>query len=244
MDQASALCILHSVFIYEDSLLNRFPLIHGGVVAASGLINSVSPEDLLEEFKAEQRQTVLRFGDSLAEIESIAAWRRAFREFGVKPTKYRNAAESLLRRLSKQGDLPSINLLVDIGNLVSIRYALPVAVMSQASVTGTTTVRFAEGDESFDDLGSSEAVTPEPGEVIFVDDARSVSARRWCWRQSAHSAANIETTDALFVVEAQHESGAAAVEAAAADLRDLLSRYQPQAAIRHGSVSAAKPRFD
>ena len=39
----------------------------------------------------------------------------------------RSAAEALLRRLTKQGSIPSINTLVDIGNLVSIRYALPVA---------------------------------------------------------------------------------------------------------------------
>lgn len=243
VDRACATCILHNVFIYEDSLLNRFPSIHGGVVAASGLANAASPGELLDEFSTEQQQAVLRFSGSLSDVESIAAWRRAFREFGVKPTKYRNAAESLLRRLTKQGELPTINLLVDIGNLVSIRYALPVAVMSQTSVAGLTTVRFANGDESFDDLGSSDAVNPEPGEVIFVDNNGSVSARRWCWRQSAHSAANIETTDALFVVEAQHESGLGAVEAATNDLCDLLGRYQPQAVTRHGFVSVDNPHF-
>jgi DNA/RNA-binding domain of Phe-tRNA-synthetase-like protein len=46
-----------------------------------------------------------------------------FTRFGAKPTQYRCAAEALLRRLAKHGDISPINTLVDIGNLVSIRYA-------------------------------------------------------------------------------------------------------------------------
>jgi hypothetical protein len=64
-----------------------------------------------------------------------------FRGFGVDPTQYRSAAEALLRRLIKQGELPSIGTLVDLANLVSIRYALPVAVFDQGGITGGTVVR-------------------------------------------------------------------------------------------------------
>ncbi|HEU4832604.1 MAG TPA: phenylalanine--tRNA ligase beta subunit-related protein [Actinomycetota bacterium] len=46
---------------------------------------------------------------------------------------------------AKQGDIPSISTLVDIGNLVSIRYAVPVAVFDRAGVAGSITVRFATG---------------------------------------------------------------------------------------------------
>ena len=81
----------------------------------------------------------------MAEIPSIAAWRRAFTRFGAKPTQYRNAAESLLRRLSKQGDIPTISTLVDMGNLISIRYALPVAIFDQDQIAGDITVRLATG---------------------------------------------------------------------------------------------------
>ena len=97
-----------------------------------------------------------------SELPSLAAWRRAFRAFGVDPTGYRSAAEALLRRLTKQGSIPSINTLVDIGNLVSIRHALPVAVFDQRAMTGGTTVRFATGDETFTDLGTGERESPEP----------------------------------------------------------------------------------
>lgn len=179
----------------------------------------------------------------LAELPSIAAWRRAFAGFGVKPTQYRCAAEALLRRLTKHGDIPSINTLVDIGNLVSIRYGLPVAVCDQATVVGGTRVRFATGEEWFTDIGASEPVHPEPGEVIFADGDAVVSARRWCWRQSAQSATGDGTADVLVVVEGLHEAAGADVESAVADLVGLLGAYQPGCEVRSYLLSAADPAY-
>src|SRR5690606_14398620 len=101
---------------------------------------------LQAEYRAEQAASLERLGDmSFGEVPSLAAWRSAFRQFGVEPTKYRCAAEALLRRLRKSGDIPFINTLVDIGNLVSIRYGLPVAVIDRQAVSGTITVHFADG---------------------------------------------------------------------------------------------------
>ncbi len=222
-----------SVFAYSDEILARFPTIRGGVLHATGLTNGPTPEPLMAEYLSQQQATIERIGETpLAEIPSIAAWRRAFSAFGVKPTQYRNAAEALLRRLTKQGDIPSINLLVDVANLVSIRYALPVAVFDQREVTGRTEVRFADGSERFRDLGSDSAeVHPDQGEVIFVDGAGLVSARRWCWRQSAQSAARPGTTEAIITVEGHHENAAVEVQAAVTDLAELLARYNPDARV-------------
>ena len=176
-------------FAYDPEVAARFPSVAGGVVHAEGVSNGPSPAGLIAAFEAEQQKALARIGDTpLSELPTLAAWRRAFRAFGVDPTAYRSAAEALLRRLTKQGSIPSINALVDIGNLVAIRYGLPVAMFDQRSVTGGTTVRFAAGTESFTDLGSGDRETPAEGEVIFIDDAGLVSARRWCWRQSAESA--------------------------------------------------------
>ena len=173
-------------------------------------------------------------------MPSIAAWRRAFRAFRVDPTGYRSAAEALLRRLTKQGSIPSINTLVDIGNLVSIRYALPVAVFDQGAMTGGTTVRFATGGESFTDLGSGERESPEPGEVIFVDEAGLVSARRWCWRQSSESASGPKTTEILVTVEGHHDGAAEDVASAVTDLEALLRTYARPQAMGFGRVSATE----
>lgn len=215
-----------TLFRYDADLLDRYPLTRGAVVHASGLQGGASDPALLELYAQEQAATLERIGDRpLSALPSIAAWRRCFSGFGVRPTQYRSAVEALLRRLTKQGDIPSINRLVDIGNLVSIRHELPVAVFDTRDLSLPVTVRFAHGDERFTGLGEREAQQPPQGEVIFADTSDLVIARRWCWRQSAESAARPDTSAALITCEAQHEAGAAAVAQALQDLLGLLERF-------------------
>lgn len=227
---ARSIALGTSGFGYDAAVLERFPTIRAGVVHATGLANGPSPDELLDAYRQEQaaRAEQLR-SRPIAELPSIAAWRRVFTAFGAKPTQHRNAAEALLRRLHKHGDVPSISTLVDIGTLVSIRHAMPVAVFDAGKVSGSITVRLAHGTEPFADLGSSESVHPEPGEVVFVDEDGVVGARRWCWRQSAHSATGPETTEALYVIEGHHDTAEADVRQARDLVVELLSAHQPGA---------------
>src|SRR3954470_6450852 len=150
-----------SAFQYHSEILARYPNVVGGVILAHGLTNSPTSEQLLSAYTAEQQATIKRLGDTpLSKLPSLSAWRGAFRAFGVEPTQYRCAAEALLRRLTKKGDIPSINTLVDLGNIVSIRYALPIAVIDTQHIQGGITVHFADGSENFTPLG--EAATENP----------------------------------------------------------------------------------
>jgi DNA/RNA-binding domain of Phe-tRNA-synthetase-like protein len=214
------------MFQYDESLLAAFPKTVGGVIRARGMVNRLSSDSLKEAFFAEQKRMIAVIGETaLSDLSSLAAWRRIFSAFGVSPTQYRSAPEALLRRLTKQGDIPSINALVDIGNLVSIRYALPVAVMDSRNIKGRITVRFADGTEHYMELDSDETKHPDKGEVIFADEDNLVFARRWCWRQSFQSAARLDTTEAIITVEAQHDGAYTDVEKATSDLVELFQTY-------------------
>ncbi len=229
-----------TIFQYDANILIRYPSVVGGVILAHGMTNGPTPKDLQIAFRDEQQATLQRIGATpLSQLPSLAAWRTVFRSFGVDPTQYRSAAEALLRRLTKKGDIPSINLLVDLGNLVSIRYALPVAVFDTDSLNGAVTVHFADGSEKYTTLGEDELEHPEQGEVVFSDDTKLVIARRWCWRQSDQSAAKNETTQAIITVEAHHAQAKGDVEAALDDLLTLLRTYAG-GDYTHGRLDAAK----
>jgi DNA/RNA-binding domain of Phe-tRNA-synthetase-like protein len=215
-----------TAFQYHPTLVERFPTIVGGVILADGLTNGETPAELCEIYDNEQEAVKQRIGTTpLSQIPSLAAWRKAFRAFDVDPTQYRSAAEALLRRLTKKGHIPTINTLVDLGNLVSIRYVLPVAAFDTRLLSGTVTVRFASGDEQYTSLGQSDEDPPMPGEVIFADEAGMVIARRWCWRQSEPSAAQVETTNAIITIEGHHAEARRDIEAALQDLQTLLRTY-------------------
>ncbi len=213
-------------FVYDQEILSRFQLISGGFIVGKALKNGPSSDEVKQLFFAEQQAVLARIGNTpLSELPTLAGWRAAFRAFGVDPTGYRSAAEALLRRLTKKGDIPSINTIVDLCNLVSIRYGLPVAAIDTRLVNLPITVRFARGDENFINLNQAEADHPAAGEVIFTDEKDVVIARRWCWRQSEESAAREETSDVLITIEAQNEDGRALVRSAVNDLLGLLSAH-------------------
>ncbi len=232
-----------AVFQYHPQIIEKYPAIQAGIVLGQAA-NQPTPEALKQAYFAEQEAVKAQIGDTpLSEIESLAAWRAGFRQFGVNPTKYRSAIEALLRRLTKAGDIPSISAMVDIGNLVSIRHRIPVAVFDMDSSNHAITVQFAAGDELFTPLFEKEAEHPEPGEVIFIDGNGLVAARRWCWRQSDQSATKPGTQLVMFVTEALHPAGETAVAQASQDIKALVETYLDGDMLT-GIANARQPAFE
>ncbi|MEJ2488081.1 MAG: phenylalanine--tRNA ligase beta subunit-related protein, partial [Anaerolineales bacterium] len=217
--------------------------VRAGVVVGQAE-NKPSPKDLRSHYGSVQQEVLALIGNTpLSELPSLAAWRSAFRRFGVNPTKYRSAVEALLRRLTKKGDIPSINALVDIGNLVSIRYQVPVAVFDVERINGSILVRLATGEENFTPLFLNGSEHPEPGEVIFIDGNGLVAARRWCWRQSDQSASRIDTRSVMIVTEAHHPEAEDSVGLATAKLSELCGVYLGGDWVS-GLVTPENPIFD
>ncbi len=215
-----------ALFGYDAKIFETFPDLVAGVVIARNIQNQ--PNDAFTlQYQTEQKAIGTLLADRApADIPQFVAWRTAFRKFGVDPTQYRSACEALFRRLTKKGDIPSINLLVDIGNLISIRHLIPVAAIDIADIHGGLTVHFANGTETFTILDGEETIDyPTMGEVIFSDNDKRVFARRWCWRQSNSSAARERTADALIVMEAHHNNAPNDIPVALAELTNLLVQF-------------------
>src|SRR2546423_1477423 len=64
-------------------------------------------------------------------------------------------------------------------------------------------------------------LSQKPGEVVYAD-ATKVLCRRWNWRQDARSLITPETRQAIVTLQA---NGAGDVEAAAADLAELIGTF-------------------
>lgn len=181
-------------------------------------------------------------GTPVAGLPEISAWRRAFSRMGLRPTQYRCAAESLLRRYTREHALPAIHPLVDLGNAISLAFAIPVAVLDSGHISSPLEVRYADGTERY--LAFSGGTEhPYPGEVIFADAAGHAHARRWTNRQSARSAVQPETTTVLIVAEAMHESGSDDICGLIAAIEAELTAIWP-ASTKTAILSPASPRFD
>jgi len=176
-----------------------------------------------------------------SDLPEIQAWRRAFAKMGLKPTQYRCAAESLLRRFRKDGTLPRLHPLVDLCNAVSLAFAIPVAAFDVATITGDLEVRYAAGDEEYVTFAGG-VEHPDPGEVIFCDEAGRAHARRWTNRQSGLSAVGEKTTAALIVAEAMHETASSDMRGLMAAIADeLAASFEVTPAVT--VLSPCAPRF-
>ena len=153
----------------------------------------------------------------------IAAWRDAFSAFGAKPSKYPSSAEALAARVLKGGELPRVNLLVDLYNAVSVRHLIPLGGEDADHLQGPLRLAVATGDESFD--GDDERVAP--GEIVWRDDA-GVTCRRWNWRQGRRTRLTETTRNAFFVFDSLASPDLAQ---AAAELEAELLRRWPAAQV-------------
>jgi DNA/RNA-binding domain of Phe-tRNA-synthetase-like protein len=225
-------------FQHDAAIWRDFPALVPGVLYAE---NITAGQDISTS-RYEQRAKERLASGPESELPEIQAWRRAFAAMGLKPTQYRCASESLLRRFRKEGALPRLHPLVDLCNAVSLAFAIPVAALDATEIAWPLEVRYARGDEDYLTFGS-EVEHPAKGEVIFADQAGQAHARRWTSRQSGRSAVRATTGTVLIVAEALHASAKddvpELIAALAAEIGEAWPAARPQTAI----LTATAPTF-
>jgi DNA/RNA-binding domain of Phe-tRNA-synthetase-like protein len=209
-----------------EELIERFPDFRVAFVVAEPLrVASERSPELRAEIAAAEEACRRRWGGvELSAIPEVAAWRGAYRGFGVKKTSYRSSVERLIKRVTASGTLPEINALVDLYNLVSLKSGLCLGCDDRDQTLGDLAFRYSRASDSFIDMGVEPGEDPndppKPGEVVYADE-RQVLCRRWNWRQDARTAVGPQTRRAVLTVQA---NGAGDVEAAAAELAVKIAR--------------------
>jgi DNA/RNA-binding domain of Phe-tRNA-synthetase-like protein len=88
-----------------------------------------------------------------AHIDGLRPARELYRRIGVDPTKLRPSSEALLRRVLRGDGLPQINSLVDINNLCSLEFLLPIGLHDLDRVTGAIVLRRGAPGERYEAIG-------------------------------------------------------------------------------------------
>jgi DNA/RNA-binding domain of Phe-tRNA-synthetase-like protein len=98
-----------------DELASAFPAFEVAVLVAEDLaIPAERPTDL--DATIREREAACRAqwgGTELSAIPGVAAWRAAYRAFGIKKTSYRCSVERLVKNVLAERELPRINAFVD-----------------------------------------------------------------------------------------------------------------------------------
>jgi DNA/RNA-binding domain of Phe-tRNA-synthetase-like protein len=200
--------------VVDDAVRDLRPDFAVLLMTAEGLVNGPSAGDLPDRAETDHAH--------------VEAWREAYRGFGVNPKRARPSVDALLRR----GELPRINRVVDAYNAISVRHSLPIGGEDLDAYDGPARLVRATGDEPFPTVKNGEPVVehPEPGEVVWRDDA-GVTCRRWNWRQCTRTHITEQTKNALFILERLEPYPLERLEDAGAELAALLRAIIPDVAI-------------
>lgn len=168
----------------------------------------------------------------------LTAWDDVFKDFGAKPKRTPCSASALRKRVLKEGELPSLDPIVDIYNAISVRYAIPVGGENFAAYSGVPRLTIADGSEPFDTLKEGQPIVeyPDAGEVIWRDDI-GVTCRRWNWRQGVRTRLDSQAKTMWFILESLPAMPYEALEAAGEALINHLQQLMP-GAVAHREIIA------
>lgn len=126
-----------------------------GACVEATVKNSAYSEDLWQEIhhKAQLYKNTLNT-ESLKEMSGIQATRKVYRLCGKDPSRYRPAAEALIRRILQDKPLYQINSLVDLINLASIAYGNSIGGFDADQFKGDTlTLGIGREGEPYEGIG-------------------------------------------------------------------------------------------
>lgn len=126
------------------------------------VVRDVTVEKTNEELERIIREVEEKYKDEdpdrLKENKIVRAYRDFYWKIGIDPTKTRPSSEALRRRVIRGSKLPRINNIVDIGNLISVDYLIPIGIYDLNKIKGNLSLILSKGGELFYPIGGKEEI--------------------------------------------------------------------------------------
>lgn len=208
----------------EPKIFDLYPDLQVVVAVVRDLDNTHAVREVGELQEQEIRTTQALFTEmSVSSHPVIRAWRQAYQTFSTA-SRYHSSVEALVTRVVKGKGVSHINTLVDLYNIASLKYLVPIGGEDLACVSGNIRLGIAHGDEAFVALGSDVNETPDAGEVIYAD-AKGCLCRRFNWREADRTKLTAATKHAIFSLEGLPPTNEIELKEAAAALTGWVTRY-------------------
>ncbi len=198
-----------------------FPGMHIPAVLATE-INTVdrAAEEIAREWQQTWRETADTAGQygNAQSHPRVKPWRERMQAAGFPAKKFPSSIEAMLRRCLKGGEPFSINPLVDLYNIVSLRHLVPAGGFDVDELENEVLeLRLTRAGDTFHALDSDDVEDVPPGEIAYCTGS-DVLTRHFVWRQSRRALLTPETTRAIFMAEVLGKVGETVATAVQRDL--------------------------
>lgn len=148
---------------------SKIPGLKLGVLSASEFEVKKNSDFVHRKFIELEAFIKNKFSEYAPSIDpTISAVRRMYRRIGWEPTQYRPSSEAMIRRFLKDKGLYRINNAVDLGNVVSTHFHLPMGLYDMDKISGSILIDVGKEGEEYQ--GISKSVIHANGKLILRDD--------------------------------------------------------------------------
>ena len=206
--------------IVTDKISAVCPEFVGAAVEAHVQNTTFCPE-LWDEINALCEDYRSRFTTvSIKEMAAIEATRRVYRACGKDPSRYRPAAEALIRRVVQGKELYQIDTLVDLINLASMKFGYSIGGFDADKFVGDTlALGVGEPGEPYEGIGRG--MLNIEGMPVYRDQKGGVGTPT---SDNERTKIDITTTHVLVLING-YDGNTETVSANADFVKSLLERY-------------------
>ena len=153
----------------------------------------------------------------------IRVYRDYLWKLKIDPTKTRPSHEALLRRVLRTHEFPRINTIVDIGNLMSLKYLVPIGLYDLNKVNPPLLIRSSVSGDLFHPIGSDLIKEIPPGRPLLTDREKVIHI--FPSRDSRLTSIDLSTNSILITVIGVEGVPLTTVSKALDNLIDYIVRY-------------------
>lgn len=182
-----------------------------------------------DEFNKYRDNVLKDIGNNLTEEEILndevlkGFWR--LHERVGKTSKHDiSSPENLMKMLLINGSLPSINLIVDIYNLVSVMTRLALGAHDLDNISGNVSLRLTNGSENFLPIGYSKNKPVSKGEYAYIDEDNDVLCRMEV-RQVEKTKVMEDTQNCMYIIQGNENTNNEQIKKAVDMLIELTIKY-------------------
>ena len=211
----------------QTLLHNKLPNLKLGILYSPVLVTP-SGENLVSVLDEQTEQPArLLDAETIRNMEAVKSARDAYKALGKDPNRYRPAAESLLRRISKGKGLYHVNSVVDCLNLASVQTGYSICGYDFDKIEGDVSLGIGNAGELYEGIGRGQLnIENLP---VFRDDKGAFGTPT---SDSVRTLIDEDTERVLMIIPA-FDGDSERLKAALELLSDLLIKY----------VKGASPEF-
>lgn len=164
-----------------------------GIIHYTKITVDESPQMIKGRFRLFQEHLFIELQDSsVTSRPGINEWRKLWKAYGADPNRYRNSSESLMRRIAKQNFLTPMHSAVDLNNLFSLQYEVPIGIYDLAKLHGDIEISLGDETVGYDGLNGRYNTLKN---ILYSKDLKGPFGSPFV--DSVRTAVSVETTEAI-----------------------------------------------